>query len=71
MDEALKEIWRAKFQKARDREFQGSPTDLEKEIELLKMKIDMCLDTGNEEEFEKLSKQLKSIEFFIYLKNCS
>lgn len=69
MGEALQEIWRAKFQKAKDREFDTSSTDLEKEIELLKLKIDLCLDLVDIEKFEKFSKQLKSIEFFLNLKN--
>lgn len=69
MDEALQEIWRARFQKAKDREFDTSSTDLEKEMELLKLKLDLCLDLGDIEKFEKFSKQLKSIEFFISFKN--
>lgn len=71
MGEALKEIWKTRFKKAKDREFDIKDIDLEKEIELLKLKIDMCLDIANIEGFKKFSKQLKSIEAFISLKNCS
>jgi len=71
MDEALKEIWKARFQKARDREFDTSLINTEKEVELLKLKIDMCLDAGNIEGFEEFSKELKATEFFLSLKNCS
>lgn len=69
MEEALKEIWRAKLQKAREREFDTSSVDIEKEIDLLKQKIDMSLDIGNIEEFKKLSKKLKSLESFLVLKS--
>lgn len=69
MDEALKEIWKTRFEKAKVREFDISSTDLEKEMELIKLKLDLCLDLGDIEKFEKFSKQLKSIEFFMSLKN--
>lgn len=69
MGEALEEIWGARFQKAKDKEFDTSSTDLEKEMGLLKLKIDLCLDIGDIKKFKKVSKQLKSIEFFMRVKN--
>lgn len=68
LPEALKEIWKSKFQRAKDSEFDMN-IKAETEIELLRMKIDMCLDKNDKESFEKLSKKLKSIEFFLSLKS--
>lgn len=68
MNEVLKEIWTAKFKKAKEREFDISSVDIEKEIDLLKLKIDMSLDIGNIEEFKKLSGRLKSLKSFLILK---
>lgn len=68
MGEALKEIWKAKFKKAMESEHNIVAPATEKEIELLKFKIDMCLEKGDTEGFEKFSKELKSIESFLSLK---
>lgn len=66
--EALEEIWKSKFKRARKSEFDiNVKADIE--AELLRMKIDMCLDKSDKEGFERFSKQLKSIEFFLSLKS--
>ncbi len=69
MDEALKEIWKTKFEKAMKNEYDIVIPANEKEIELLKIKIDKCLEIGNIEGFKKLSKELKGIESFLSLKS--
>lgn len=69
MDEALKEIWKTRFEKAKEREFDIVILANEKEIELLEIKIDKCLEIGNIEGFEKFSKELKNIEAFLSLKS--
>lgn len=69
MDEALKEVWRARFKKAKEGEFNIILPATEKEIELLKLKIDMCLEKSDIDGFKNLSKQLKSIESFLRFKN--
>lgn len=69
MDEALKEVWRARFKKAKEGEFNIILPATDEEVELLKLKIDMCLEKGDVKDFEKLSKELKNIESFLSLKN--
>lgn len=65
--EALKEIWKAKFKKAKDSEFNMN-VNAEIEAELLKMKINIALDNDDKESFQNLSKKLKSIEHFLSFK---
>lgn len=65
--EVLEEVWKSKFKRAKKSEFDiNVKADIE--AELLRMKIDMCLDKSDKEGFERFSKQLQSIEFFLSLK---
>lgn len=68
MDEALKEVWKSKFKKAKEKEFNVQATNLEQEIELLKFKIDEYLDKRDMKMVKNLSEKLKSIESFLALK---
>lgn len=68
MNEALKEVWQSKFKKAREKEFDVKDIK-EDEVNLLKLKIDRCLDLGDEEGFKKFSMKLRSTEHFLALSN--
>lgn len=68
LPEALKEIWKSKFQRAKDSEFNIENVKAETEVGLLKMKIDIALDQNDKESFERLSNKLKSIEHFLSFK---
>lgn len=69
LEEALKEIWKSKFKRAKDSEFNIENVKAETEAELLKMKIDIALDKNDKESFERLSKKLESIKFFLSFKS--
>lgn len=71
MEEALKEIIRAKFKKAQEAEFKLN-VDLEREIEIVKLKIDLHLDEKkiDTDKVKELSEYLEKLKSRLALK-CS